>query len=75
MDLEEKTCWEKTKLKTVYWWSIFLMPVEYPVSEAYGKGWSDPCNCFCGTLCCIPKTAILILVTPIICCGKVDDSK
>jgi hypothetical protein len=72
--VEEKTCLDKTKQNTLKWWEVFKMPVEYPTSEAAGKGWSDPCNCFCGTLCCGPKSALLILTAPLFCCcGEVED--
>ena len=73
-EVEEKTCLDKTKQNTLRWWEVFKMPVEYPTSEAAGKGWSDPCNCFCGTLCCGPKSALLILTAPLFCCcGVVED--
>lgn len=73
-EIEEKTCLDKTKQNTLRWWEVFIMPVEYPTSEAAGKGWSDPCNCLCGTLCCGPKSALLILTAPLFCCcGKEED--
>ena len=66
----KKSCIDKTKLKSFAWLKILTMPVEYPVSESSGKGWEDPCNCLCGTLCFLPKASILFLTTPYFCCFK-----
>ena len=70
---KQPTFCENTKTRCTYWCGILLMPVEYPAEEARGKGWSDPCNCLCGIICFAPKAAILVLVTPWVCCSKIDD--
>lgn len=70
------TCFDSFKIKSSYWWKIFVSPVEYPADDARGQGWCDVCNATCGILCFAPKTAILILATPqICCCTKLEDLK
>lgn len=67
------TCLHKTKLRSLAWLKTLLMPVEYPVSESYGKGWEDPCNCLCGTLCFGPKAGLLFLAIPCFCCADIEE--
>ena len=62
----------KTKKRCYYWYEVLVMPVGIPSSDSYGKGWDDPCNCFCGTICFTPKAALLILTAPAFCCVEVD---
>ena len=77
MDAAQKepvTCWESFEFRSKYWCHTFTSPVEYPVEEAKGKGWCDVCNATCSILCFAPKTVILTLTTPYICCcAKIED--
>ena len=66
----KNSCLYTIKLKSFAWLKILTMPVEYPVSESSGKGWEDPCNCLCGTLCFLPKASVLFLTTPCFCYFK-----
>ena len=62
----ETSCFSKTSA----WLKLLTMPVEYPVTESHDKGWQDPCNCLCGTLCFIPKASVLFLTLPCFCCNE-----
>lgn len=71
---EPVTCYSSFETRTEFWCSAFTSAVEYPVDEARGKGWCDICNATCSILCFAPKTVILILATPqICCCTKLED--
>ena len=73
---EKFTCCDSFKIRSSYWWDIFVSPPEYPVDEAKGQGWCDVCNATCGILCFAPKLFVLILATPhICCCTKLEDLK
>lgn len=69
----EPSCLTKTKLRSFVWLNTLLAPVEYPVTESKGKGWEDPCNCFCGTICFAPKAVLLFLTIPYFCSIKVNN--